>query len=402
MKTRFTLAAAASLFAASFNAQAQAPITVDGQLTAAEIAANGYQLVGRDTGPRGFGDAGLLSMYAASDANNIYFFIAGTLENGSGGISNSIQLFIDRPGVTGVPVGTPLPAVTSPTGTSFAQMTARLDLPADLALAIRGNGTANQFVVEGVAYTSATATTANLLSGTTPVTANGTAATVAAANASGALAGFAGAMVAYRSSANLSSNPGFASNGAAGSNGLEIMVSRSAMGLPAAGGNVLVFALQNNREGGFLSSDFIPQNNAAIPTTLNYPLPNLGGPQNGTPNTVDFANIPGTQAATLVIGAANLTVLGNKAAADAAVAVNIFPNPSEGNATVSYRVADRAQDVRVVLTDLMGRTVRVLREGVESTGAKTVELSKGDLTAGTYLVKVQVGELASTRRVVVL
>lgn len=407
MKKFFTLAAAGVLTAAAVGAQAQT-ITINGQLAASEIGATGYQLVGRDTGPRpgGFGDAGILSVYAASDANNLYFFIAGTLESGSGGISNSIQLFIDRPGVAGVPVGTALPGVTTPTGLSFEQMTARLDLAADIAVAIRGTGAANEIAVEGVAYTSGTAATGQVLTGSTPASANGTAVTVPAASVSGPLAGFAGAQVAYTTSANLSSNPGFASVGGAGSNGLEISVSRAAMGLPAAGGSLQIFAVQNNREGGFLSSDYIPQNTGPLPTNAGYPTGtsgNLGGPQNGTPNVVDFSNIPGTQAATLVVTATGLTVLSSKqAAADAAVAMSVFPNPTAGEATVSYRVLDKSQKVDIVLTDLMGRTIRVVHSGTVSVGTHREKLDTQNVAAGTYLLKTQVGEKIATRKVVLL
>jgi hypothetical protein len=390
MKKLFTLAVAGTLIATSLGVQAQAPITINGQLAATEVAANGYQLVGRMTGPRGFGDAGLLSLYAASDANNLYFFLAGTLESNSSGVQNSFQLFIDRPGVAGVPVGTALPVPTGGAGTAFAGMTARLDLAADLGIAIKGTGTANQVQVNGVAYTSSTAGTAAVLTGTTPINTTGTAGTVSSTVATGALSGFAGAMVAYTSSATLSANPGFASNGNAPSNGLEIMVSRTAMGLPATGGNVLIFAVQNNPGGDYLSTDFIPQRNPVATTAAN-----LEAAAN-----VNFANVPGTQAATLVVGSSTLTVLGNRTAADAAVAASVYPNPAAQRATVSYQVVDRAQAVRVTLTDLMGRTVRVLQDGTQLTGKKTLELTKGNLTTGTYLVQVQVGHNTTTRRVV--
>ncbi|MBD2715097.1 T9SS type A sorting domain-containing protein [Microvirga sp. STR05] len=393
MKKIFTLAAVGALATAAFNsAQAQAPITINGQLAATEVAANGYQLVGRFTSPRGFGDAGLLALYAASDANNLYFFVAGTLENNSTGVKNSLQLFIDRPGVAGVPVGTALPVATGAAATSFNGMTARLDLAADIAVAIRGNGTANQIQVEGVAYTSATAGTAAVLTGTTPLTANGTAGTVPASAATGALAGFAGAQVAYTSSANLSSNPGFASNGSAPSNGLEIAVSRTAMGLPAAGGNVQIFALQNNQDGGFLSTDFIPQINP-VPTT---------GTNIGDAAAANFANVPGTQAATLVVTATGLTVLSSKRAEAAAVALAVYPNPASDKATVSYRVLDKAQKVDITLMDLLGRPVRTLLNGVQPVGTRSIELSRQNIAAGSYLIKVQVGDQASTRRVSLL
>lgn len=393
MKYTTTLFAAGALTLLGFGAQAQAPITINGQLAATEVAANGYQLVGRMAGPRGFGDAGLLSLYAAADANNIYFFLAGTLENNSGGVSNSLQLFVDRPGATGVPAGTRLPVATGAASTSFAAMTAALDLAADMAIGIKGTGMGNQVQVDGVVYTSSTAGTAGVVTGTTPLNTTGTAGTVTAANASGALAPFVGAQVAYTSSANLSSNPGFASNGNAPSNGLEISMSRSAIGLPATGGMVQIFALMNNQDGGFLSTDIIP---AVTPTPT-------GNPTNfGNSATVNFTTVPGLQAAMLNVSASGLSVVNSNRRAAAEVALSVYPNPVLSESTVAYRVQNAQQHVNIELTDLMGRRVRTLFDGQQSVGTQTQKLQAGNVATGTYLVKVKVGEQVATHKVTLL
>ncbi|RAK69563.1 hypothetical protein DLM85_01505 [Hymenobacter edaphi] len=220
-----------------------------------------------------------------------------------------------------------------------------------------------------------------------------------AANAGGNLAPFVGAQVAYTSSSALSTNPGFASNGNAPSNGLEIAVSRTAIGMPAAGGTVRIFALQNNAGGDYLSSDFIPQNNAPIPASTGYPLPNLG-PAGGT-NGVNFANVPGTQAGVLNVTTTSLTVTGNRAAAEA-VALSVYPNPVQGEATVSYRVQNAQQPVNIELTDLMGRRVSTVFAGSQSVGVQSQKLNSGNVAAGTYLVKVRVGEQVATHKVTLL
>ncbi|SMC00522.1 hypothetical protein SAMN00120144_1276 [Hymenobacter roseosalivarius DSM 11622] len=391
MKKLFTLAAAGVLTATSLDAQAQAPITVNGQLAATEVSANGYQLVGRYTGNRGFGDAGLLALYAASDATNLYFFLAGTLENNASDVKNSIQLFIDRPGATdGVSVGTRLPApaaVTAPAvGTSFAGMTAALDLAADLGIGIKGTGAGNQVQVDGIAYTSATAATAAVLTGSTPLNTTGTPGTIVA---TGALAPFAGAMVAYNSSANLSANPGFASNGNAPSNGLEIMVSRVAMGIPAAGGVVRIFAVQNNQDGSFLSTDFIPQRNPVPATSENV----------GSAATANFTTIPGTQAGTLTVGSATLTVLSNRSEVASKLGFSVYPNPSRGAAKVEYNVLSGKQSVSLDVYNGIGQLVRTLSSEQQSAGRHSYALD--NLSAGAYYVKLQVGSQATSQKVIV-
>ena len=405
MKKLLTLAAAGTLAAGSFTAQAQ--VTVDGTLTAAELTAGNYVLLGKYTSPRGFGDYGLISLYAASTPTKMYIFVGGTVENNG----NAFQLFMDLPGAAGVPVGTGLPAGTA--STSFEKMTAKLDLAADAALALRADGT-TAYQVEGASYTPATAvssakltTTAGTISGT------GTALTLPATTTVGNYAKFAGARVAYKNSTDgkVLTNAGYNASatapayGGVGTQGWEIEIDRTAAGISAAGAQVTLFVIQNNGTGGFLSSDFIPQATGALPTAGGFPSPNLGGPDNnnGMGNSggvVDFTTIPGRQATTVTLSANGVLGTRNAAAAEA-MSLNVFPNPAAGRATVSYNVA-KSEQVRVTLTDLMGREVRVLENGVKAAGTQTVSLNSADLAAGTYLVRVQSGEQVATRKVVLL
>ena len=394
MKKLFTLAAASVLAAGTLSAQAQ--VAVDGVLNAAEIgAANSgrYVLVGKFTSPRGFGDWGLMSLYVANTANKVYFFVGGTVENGGG--NNSFQLFLDLPGVTGAsasPVALPAPVGT---GTSFAGMVAKMDIAPDLALAIKGNGTgtggnAGTIVPQAVVYTSATAAVDRDLAPELP---NSGAATPVAATATAApFNRLAGARMAYRNTTDgkILTNPGNtapntgATYGAAGSFGWEIELDRTALGVTVPGA-IGVFVLQNNGGGDFLSTDFIPQ-------STNPPAGNLG-----SAGTVDFATIAGTQRATF-----NVVALGTKAADEASVAMNVYPNPAEGSATVAYNVAGRSEKVSIVLTDLVGRQVQVLENSLQSAGVKTTEVNTATVGAGTYLVRVQVGDKVAVRKVVLL
>ncbi|NVO85613.1 T9SS type A sorting domain-containing protein [Hymenobacter terrestris] len=391
MKQHFTLAALGLLTAASFSAQAQAPIVIDGKLTATEVVASGYQLVGRETGPRGFGDAGLLAVYAAADATNLYFFVAGTLETNPD-LKNSIQMFIDRPGVEGIPVGTALPVPagvgTPPVNTSFEKMGAKLDLAADLALGLSGTGTANQGRVEAVVYsTGPNAANATVATGATPLNITTGAPYTVPVTTTGTFAPFAGATVAYVTSPKLSENPGFASNGNAPANGFEIRVSRLAMGVPATGGAIRIFVLQNSQDGGFASSDFIPQ--ATSPAGSN--APNLG------PNP-DFTAIAGTQAATLNVTATGLSVVtSTQSAIASALKFGVYPNPTAGAATVSYTVPGQ-QEVSVEVFNALGQRVRSLASGRQG-GLQQQTLS--DLASGAYFVKLQVGGQSTSQKLIV-
>ncbi|GAB3571194.1 T9SS type A sorting domain-containing protein [Hymenobacter daeguensis] len=398
MKKLFTLAAAGVLAAGSLTAQAQ--VTVDGQLTAAEVTSGNYVLLGKYTNVRGFGDAGLLSLYAASTATKLYIFVGGTVEaNG-----NAFQLFLDLPSVAGVPVGTSLPAGTS--GTSFQNMTSKLDLAADLALALRSDGGATPansvYKVEAAAYTSATAASSATLTTTAgPLLNTGAALTLSSATTTGNYARLAGARVAYKvgTTAGISGNPGntspntAASYGGVGSNGWEIEIDRTAAGLTGTP-SVTMFVVQNSGDGGYLSTDYIPQTSSPIPPVAG------GNPGNPGTGAYDFTAVVGRQAATVTLGANG--VLGTKAADAAAVALNVYPNPAQGVATVAYNVGSQADNVNIVLTDLLGRPVQTLENGRQAAGLQTKTISTANVAAGTYLVRVQVGDKVSTSKVVLL
>lgn len=393
MKKTLTLLAAGALAAASLSAQAQ--VTVDGVLNTTELTTGNYVLLGKYTNPRGFGDAGLISMYAASTATKVYIFLGGTVEQNG----NAFQIFMKLPAATGVAQGVALP--NGAMGTSFQNVATKNDLPINLAVALRSSGTTN-FIIEGASYTNATTVVSKALNNnsTTATTfvGDGTAFTIPT-DASFPM--LTGARVAYKNSTGgkVSTNPGnvtpntSATYGAAGTYGLEIELDRTAAGMAGAT-SLILFALQNSGDGGVISTDYIPQTSTPIPSTSN----------NGNPGTgaYDFTAVTDRQAATVTISATGGTTLGSRAADAAAVALSVYPNPVADNARVAYTVTEQASPVNIVLTDLLGRTLSVLENGVKPVGSQSAALNKAALPAGTYLVRVQVGERVSTSKVVVL
>jgi hypothetical protein len=119
-------------------------------------------------------------------------------------------------------------------------------------------------------------------------------------------------------------------------------------------------------------------------------------PGNGNTNlgfTPDFTALGGTQAAPL-----NVVVTSTRQADDAVVAMSVFPNPAQGESTISYQVQGGTQAVAVRVTDLLGREVRTLLDAKQSPGFHDFKVSMNDLPTGIYLVKVQVGDKVATRR----
>ena len=82
--------------------------------------------------------------------------------------------------------------------------------------------------------------------------------------------------------------------------------------------------------------------------------------------------------------------------------LNVFPNPAQGSATVAYNVASQGENVNIVLTDLLGRPVTGAGCRPQAAGLQNKTISTADVAAGTYLVRVQVGDKVATSKVVLL
>lgn len=379
-----TLALAATLATATLSAQAQ--ITLDGTISAAEIGTGTgkYASLGRFTtshtpvpgGPTGFGNAGLLQLYGASSGSKLYVGIAGSIEAGG----NCFQLWMDLPGRTGVPTGTPLPSIAG-SATVFGTFSGgsiggtKMDQETDAAIAVTGQGD-----VQAAVYTSATTGAAKSLGGGAAITTNGTPNTLA--GTTGAYVIFRNARVSEKfTTGGLSNNPGNANGGGAGSDAIEYEFDNAALGLPSGASIVRVMVAYVSGDA-YWSSDIIPE----IP---NNGLNNLGF-------SPDFTTLAGTQSTAI-----NLVVLSSRQADEAAVAMSVFPNPSAGTSTITYQVADQAQPVAVEVLDLLGRSVQTLVRTPQTPGIHNLSVPAGTLAVGNYLVKVQVGDRVATRRLTV-
>ena len=411
MKKLFTLAAAGSLAMASLGAQAQV-ITVDGRLGASEAgtATNGnYVLLGQYPYAHNFGPWGLLSLYGANTAAKVRVFLGGTLQPTA---TNSLQVYMHLPSNTGVPMGTALPGAAPTVSTSLDKFTAKLDQAAELAVAIHSlnpsatTGTAYQ--IEAAAYYVQTAA-----SGTTPavyaqqdtviaaITSAGTPITVGRISTKSRFAGLSGARFAYVApSGDITTNPGYTAplttavtsypvtgfGQASGTTGWEMELDRTSLGLPTGNPSLSLFAIQNNGGGDYASGDFLPN---AVASGANL------GAAGASPDFTNNTTFPGTQSATLALASVTLA----NRTADAALALSVYPNPVRGTSTVAYQVTDRASNVNIMLTDLLGRPVRTIENSLKPVGAQTASVDASALASGTYLLRVQVGDKVSTNKV---
>lgn len=77
-----------------------------------------------------------------------------------------------------------------------------------------------------------------------------------------------------------------------------------------------------------------------------------------------------------------------------------YPNPFNGNTTVNYSLTN-SDNVMIEITDLTGKVIAVMNEGVRAAGTHTVEINSANLAAGTYYYSVVTSNGRITRAMAV-
>ena len=79
-----------------------------------------------------------------------------------------------------------------------------------------------------------------------------------------------------------------------------------------------------------------------------------------------------------------------------------YPNPFNPTTTVTYGLP-AAAEVRITATDLLGRQVAALVAGdMKAAGYHTVQFNADGLASGTYLIRMEAGDVVATQQVVLL
>lgn len=81
------------------------------------------------------------------------------------------------------------------------------------------------------------------------------------------------------------------------------------------------------------------------------------------------------------------------------VELTLFPNPASTEARLEMTL-DVATDVRVELYDLRGQKVRELQNGRLGAGVQSIRIDRNDLSAGMYLVNIQLGSKTVTKKLI--
>ncbi|PJJ58656.1 T9SS type A sorting domain-containing protein [Hymenobacter chitinivorans] len=369
MKQLFTLATVAALTAASLSAQAQ--ITVDGTLSAAEIGtgAGKYQLVGTYTNAHSEADRGLKALYMGTTATTLNIMVVASPEKGD---YNALLLYLDAPNKTGVAANTKLAGGSDNSSQFRSQPT--LDMPVDYGFRLTvspfsatGSGDVYHSKIDFTANPTSAGKYPDVYLGSTNKT--GTAFTITDANS-----GVLGGKISYKTSAT-------GSVAANTTTGWEIEYPLSALGGASTNDifRVMVAYVGDNAE---FYSDVLPQ---------------ISGRTTALGANPDFTAIAGTQSYSYRVGTG---VLASRAASEA-LQVAAYPNPVAANSRLSYTVPT-ATAVAVNVYNSLGQKVLSLLDAAQPAGTHDLALAPlRQLPAGAYLVTLRVGSELSTRRVVV-
>lgn len=82
-----------------------------------------------------------------------------------------------------------------------------------------------------------------------------------------------------------------------------------------------------------------------------------------------------------------------------ALAIKVFPNPIRDKGILQYGLKE-ASSVEITLTDVLGRTIKVIEKQVKEKGNYTAEINTSYLPAGIYFCKILIGKQAKVFKIV--
>lgn len=81
-------------------------------------------------------------------------------------------------------------------------------------------------------------------------------------------------------------------------------------------------------------------------------------------------------------------------------AMNIYPNPSEGNFQVEYKLTETA-NIHLQVFNEAGQVVRKISSSEQDAGTYIEQMRLNDVAAGLYFVRIQISDTSITRRIVI-
>ena len=75
--------------------------------------------------------------------------------------------------------------------------------------------------------------------------------------------------------------------------------------------------------------------------------------------------------------------------------VSAYPNPFKTSTRIRYKLTDDANNVRLEITDALGRRLQTIEQGKRAKGEYNFVFSKPNLAAGSYYVRLYVDNIKS-------
>jgi uncharacterized protein (TIGR02145 family) len=78
-----------------------------------------------------------------------------------------------------------------------------------------------------------------------------------------------------------------------------------------------------------------------------------------------------------------------------------YPNPFNPNTVISYSLPS-ASEVKLIVYNSLGQTVRVLENGYKNAGTYSVNFNANELPTGTYYYKIEAGQFSQIKKMILL
>jgi photosystem II stability/assembly factor-like uncharacterized protein len=78
-----------------------------------------------------------------------------------------------------------------------------------------------------------------------------------------------------------------------------------------------------------------------------------------------------------------------------------YPNPFNPNTVISYSLSS-ASNVKVIVYNILGQTVRVLENGVKNSGIYSINFNASGLPGGIYYYRLEAGEFTAVKKMMLL
>ena len=78
-----------------------------------------------------------------------------------------------------------------------------------------------------------------------------------------------------------------------------------------------------------------------------------------------------------------------------------YPNPFNPNTQISYSLPS-ASDIKLIVYNTMGQTIKVLENGFKNAGNYSVNLNAGELPSGIYFYRLEAGQFSQAKKMMLL